>query len=161
FLVNTYSTGTQYAPAAAFAADGSFLVVWTGAGTTDGQGIFAQRYDAAAARVGSEFRVNRTAADYQLRPDVAAEVDGRYLVVWSGRHQDLGRPGVFGQLVDGQGQLLAGEFKVNTYTPGYHNVPAVASDGNGRLLVVWENGGDARGQALGGMRPVALAVDAA
>ena len=161
FIVNTFSGGTQYAPAAAFAADGSFLVVWTGEGPTDGQGIFAQRYDAAGARVGAEFRVNRTAADEQLRPDVSAETGGRFLVVWSGQHQDLGRPGVFAQLLDPQGRLLAGEFRVNTYGPGYHSLPAVASDGHGRLLVVWETAGDARGQALGGMRPVALAVDAA
>jgi len=37
----------------------------------------------------------------------------------------------------GQGEPVGPEFRVNTYTAGYQDEPAVGSDGSGNFVVVW------------------------
>ena len=56
FQVNTYTTGSQYAPAVASNANGDFVVVWPD-GTQDGSvtGIFSQRFTADGTPAGVEF----------------------------------------------------------------------------------------------------------
>src|SRR4029450_3988044 len=69
FRVNTYTTGNQYLPAVGSAANGSFVIAWSSVGQDgSGDGIFAQRYDAAGAPRGSEFRVNTVTAGAQSFP---------------------------------------------------------------------------------------------
>ena len=46
FRVNTVTSGDQLAPAIALDADGDFVTVWSGNGTGDGFGVYAQRYQA-------------------------------------------------------------------------------------------------------------------
>ena len=61
FRVNTYITGSQSLPAVSSSTSGDFVVAWTSFGQ-DGfsNGVFAQRFDAAGAPQGVEFRVNST-----------------------------------------------------------------------------------------------------
>ena len=156
FIVNTHLPGDQYAPAAAFDASSNFIVVWTGPGADDPLGVFARRFTAGGAPVGGEFRVTRATGGYERRPDIAAEADGRFLVVWIDVDPDTLATRLLGQLLDNDGTRLGAEFQVNT-TPG-GRVPAIGSDGNGRLMVAWESSG-AKAQAFGGLRPTHLTVD--
>jgi len=95
FQVNTYTTGHQFRPAVAAAADGNFVVVWNSAGQYGGYGgMFGQRYTSAGDPLGGEFQVDRDTG-YFSRPALAAAADGDFVVVredYDG--QDLG---VFGQ----------------------------------------------------------------
>jgi hypothetical protein len=96
FRVNTYTTANQARPVVALDSSGNFVVAWEGDGQ-DGSahGIFGQRYDAAGAPLGAEFRVNSSVTDEQVDPAVAAAPAGEFVVVWSG--QDGLNYGVFGQ----------------------------------------------------------------
>jgi hypothetical protein len=58
FVVNTNVAGDQHAPDIATDAEGNFVVAWVQPATPGPQGVFAQRFDAACARLGDEFRVN-------------------------------------------------------------------------------------------------------
>ena len=91
-------------------------------GTSDGQdgsgtGVFGQRFDAAGARLGAEFRVNTYTTGDQAIP---LRRLGRERKLRRG----LGEPrpgrrattGVFGQRFDAAGTPLGAEFRVNTYT---------------------------------------------
>ena len=88
FLVNTSSPGTQTDPTVDVDAAGNFIVVWEGngiqAGEADNDGVFGQRYDAAGAPVGGEFRINQTTTNSQTRTSVAMLDLDNYVVVWSG-----------------------------------------------------------------------------
>src|SRR5438874_2365101 len=78
FRVNSYTTDAQLTPAIAADADGNFVVAWTSvAQDGDSLGVFAQRYDAAGAPVGTEVRVNSYTTGPQLSPSVggSAHVD--------------------------------------------------------------------------------------
>ena len=58
-LVNTFTTSNQNNPAVAIDADGDFVVTWQSSDQDgDGNGIYAQRYNASGVAQGSEFLVN-------------------------------------------------------------------------------------------------------
>ena len=85
FQVNSHTTGDQRDPAVAMDADGDFVVVWTDYSGQDGDswGIFAQRFDAAGAPQGDEFRVNTFTTGAQRYPAVAMDADGDFVVAWT------------------------------------------------------------------------------
>lgn len=89
FQVNTYTAVGQYQPAMTSNTNGGFVVVWSSAYQDgSGYGVFGQRFDAAGARVGSEFQVNTTTEGYQETPAVARRTQGDFVVVWSSYGQD-------------------------------------------------------------------------
>ena len=71
-LVNTTIAGDQTAPAVAIADGGAFVVAWQ-SGDVDGQGIYAQRFDANGESVGGEILVNPTTRRPAAAPDVAMD----------------------------------------------------------------------------------------
>jgi hypothetical protein len=139
FRVNTYTTGYQYLPSATAGPSGDFIVVWNSNGQ-DGSlsGIFGQRYASSGMPLGTEFRANTFTTSWEFDPSVAADASGRFVVVWESRYQDGSFSGVFGQRFD-NGSPLGLEFRVNTHTPGYQRLPAVASDLAGNFVVVWSS----------------------
>ena len=59
FQANSFIIGNQGDAAVAALEDGGFIVTWASVDQDgSGAGIYAQRYDAASAPVGAEFRVN-------------------------------------------------------------------------------------------------------
>ncbi len=71
--------------------DGGFVVTWSSL-DQDGSswGVYAQRYDAAGAAVGTEFLLNQTTSGLQIAepevasPTVAVLPTGDIVAVWSG-----------------------------------------------------------------------------
>src|SRR5262249_13096433 len=100
FRVNTYTSSIQYVPAVAMDTHGDFVVAWVsnqdgGSGTAGGNGIYAQRYDAAGTAQGTEFRVNDFTTGSQFFPRVAADADGDFVVTWTSPSQDGNGDGIF------------------------------------------------------------------
>ena len=140
FAVNSYTTGNQvnFMSAVAMAEDGRFVVVWQGQGEGDSFGVFAQRFDAAGVRSGSEFRVNVHTDQDQARPSVASDLDGNFVVVWT----DDNPPGdstqsIMGRRYDASGAALTSEFIVSEGTACCPDNARVAMDGYGRFVVAW------------------------
>jgi len=138
FQVNTYTTSDQSTPAVATDPSGGFVVVWTSY-RQDGSdfGVFGQRFTSSGAPLGSEFRVNTYTTSDQLRPAVATDPSGGFVVVWESFGQDGSYTGVFGQRFASSGAVLGSEFQVNTYTTNNQATPAVATDPSGGFVVVW------------------------
>jgi hypothetical protein len=155
FLVNTWTTSRQSAPSVAADASGNFVVAWSGRGATDPDlGIFAKRYDGAGLPLGGEFQVNTYTTYTQLRPSVAADGAGGFVVVWD-NIRDLSEYtfDLFAQRYDSTALPLGGEFQMNTYTPLDQKTGAVAVDGTGNFLVVWgSEGRDGSAGSIAGQR---------
>jgi len=98
FRVNTYTTTQQRYSAVAMDDNGDFIVTWSSLGQ-DGnlEGIYAQRYNAAAVAQGSEFRVNTYTTNNQFYSTVAMDNDGNFVVTWSSFGQDGSSDGVYAQ----------------------------------------------------------------
>jgi hypothetical protein len=169
FRVNSYTTGTQLGADIAAAADGRFVVAWSGDGDdASAGGVFAQRFGAEGTPRGAEFRVNTYTTGSQFLPRVAADAAGNFVVAWSSPGQDGSSDGVFAQRFTAAGTPRGAEFRVNSATTDRQVVSAVASDGEGNFVIAWSSGGGQDGsdygvfgQRFGGLVPAGLAVDTA
>ncbi len=162
FRVNTTIANDQAAVALAMNTAGDFVVSWQSAAQDgDGNGIYAQLYDAAGAVLKSEFAVNTTTLNEQTTPAVAMSADG-FVVAWQSLTQDGDGYGIYAQRYDVIGTALGGEFPVNTTTASEQTAPAVAMNA-GAFTIAWESLGqdgnlkgifarryDANGATLGG-----------
>ena len=152
FLVNGTTTNVQQthegAQAVATDASGNFVVVWSGNGTGDTTGIFAQRYDAFGVAQGAEFRVNTTTSGIQTAPAVAMNASGAFVITWSGEGAG-DTSGIFAQRYNAAGVVQGGQFLVNTTTTDVQQHPSVAIDDTGRFVISWTSGGDQDGDGTG------------
>ena len=140
FQVNTYAQSNQNDPAVAMDAAGNFVVTWdSNAQDGSGSGIYAQRYDAAGAAQGSEFRVNTTTTGPQDSSSVAMADGGDFVVVW--QSNDGSSDGIYAQRYNAGGLAQGTEFRVNTTITGGQTGSSVALDANGDFVVVWQSSG--------------------
>ena len=141
FQVNTYTTNTQGAPQVTSDPNGNFVVVWSSY-LQDGSnnGVFGQRFNAAGARLGAEFRVNTYTTGLQFASGISSDAAGNFVVVWHGPN-DGSYFGVLGQRFNAAGVPQGGEFRVNTYTTGYQFLGAVSMAPNGNFVVAWSSYG--------------------
>ncbi|MDH3913468.1 MAG: VCBS repeat-containing protein [Rhodospirillales bacterium] len=143
FQVNSYTSSGQFEPAVGLDADGDFVVAWTSAGQDgDGWGVFAQRFDAAGVAEGREFQVNTVTAGTQIRPTVAMDASGDFIVAWMST-------GIFARRYDAKGVPRGPQFQVGGDTPSSHWYPAAAMDADGDSVVAWASSGDADGHGAG------------
>jgi Ca2+-binding RTX toxin-like protein len=135
FQVNTRTSGDQKAPSIAMAFDGRFVVAWEGFDANK-KGVFAQRFDAAGAAIGGEFRVNTSTSGDQKAPSIALAADGSFVVAWEGI--DANKKGIFAQRFDAAGNAAGGEIQVNATTSGDQAKPSIAVEFDGGFVVAWE-----------------------
>jgi len=150
FRVNTFTTSTQAYPDVAAGGDGSFVVTWQSGNSQDGdgEGVFAQRYDATGVPLGGEFQVNSHTTNRQRYASVTADAAGDFVVVWQSQYQDGDRAGGFGQRYDSAGVPQGGEFLVNTTTAGAQSLPKVGGGPAGDFIVAWNHGNTSLGGDL-------------
>ena len=137
FQVNSYTTSSQGGPLVATDASGNFIVVWMSL-NQDGNdwGLFAQVFDAAGSRFGSEFQVNTYTTALQGQQRVGVDQKGNFVVVWHSSVQDGSGFGVFGRRLDVFGPA-GSEFRVNSYTTSAQATPAMGTSPDGDFVVVW------------------------
>ncbi len=82
-VVNSSTAGDQRYPEVAMTADGGFVVVFSGNGQGDPDGVLGQIFNASGTPVGAEFWVNATVTGTQDRPRVASDESGGFLVTWN------------------------------------------------------------------------------
>ncbi len=143
FQVNTITLGYQYGAAVACSQNGNFTVVWQSEDAGDTR-IAARRYNSTGAGLGTEFQV--TTATTYLHSDVsiAADAAGNFVVAWSAGNYldgpDGSNAGVLARRFSSAGTALAASFRVNSFTPGYQQRPAIDTDAAGNFVVAWESG---------------------
>jgi hypothetical protein len=88
FRVNSTLAGDQAVGRVAVAANGDFVVTWSGRGDQFGQeddsGVFVQSYDFAGTQLGSETRVNTTLLGNQVSPSIGISPIGDAVITWAG-----------------------------------------------------------------------------
>ena len=147
FQVNAYTPGDQTASAATSDASGNFTVVWVSDGQ-DGSatGIFGQRFDAAGAPRGSEFRVNTFTSWDQAVPTLSADAAGDFVVSWSRVHYAGGPPGpvmhysLWAQRYAASGEPRGAEFQIDSAgAMAYPAAAALVVEPAGDFLVAWNS----------------------
>jgi hypothetical protein len=96
--VNTTTANDQSTPAVAAFSNGGYVVVWaSNKQDGSGQGVYAQAFNDAGAKVNVEFLVNTTTAGDQLQPVDAGFASGNFVAVWTSANQDGSRQGIYAQ----------------------------------------------------------------
>jgi len=128
------NVGDQFNADVAMDDTGTVIVVWEGAGSEDGNGIYARRYFSLGAVAGVTFPVNPTTATPEDDPQVAASPDGDFVVVWTDRSggDSAIHTGRFG--ADGTRQDV---FVAQNVAVGEARQAAVAMDHKGDFVIVW------------------------
>ncbi len=160
-LVNTTTTGDQYAywwsvRTLAVQPDGGFIIVWIDLGGLDGsaQGIFAQRFNASGAKVGTEFQVNTTTTGDQFSPAMAVAPDGSFIIAWEGPGSGID---VWAQRFTKNGVKIGTEFLLNTTISGSQRYPELQFYPDGTFVAGFVDGGQTvlqRFNSLG--RPIGI-----
>ncbi len=112
FRVNSITDGDQTGPRVATDDQGGFLVAWTSQ-DEDGNGIYAQRYDAQGIPQGSEFRVNELASGSQQLSSVDAEAAGGYIVRWTVEDSNSISSVFYERQFDANGVALTGDVRLD------------------------------------------------
>jgi hypothetical protein len=146
FQVNGYTTGFQGQPEVAGLSDGNFVVAWSGAGTT-GYGVFARRFDAGGAALGSDFVVNPNPAQHEAT--VAGLSTGEFVVAWT--RAGVTEDHVFAQRFSNAGVAVGTEFQVNQ--AALAGSPRIVELSDGTFAVAWWG-------VLGQATPMARQFDA-
>uniref|UniRef100_UPI0035B2446B cadherin domain-containing protein n=1 Tax=Zoogloea sp. TaxID=49181 RepID=UPI0035B2446B len=141
FHVSTYTTSNQDLPVVAMDTSGNFVIVWESAQDGSGNGIYGQRYTSSGVAQGGEFQINTTTSNQQQNPVVTMLAGGGFVVTWQSMSQDGSFDGVYMRQYNSSGTALTGEVRVNTTTTDYQDVPSLASDEKGHLVVVWHGNG--------------------
>jgi Ca2+-binding RTX toxin-like protein len=155
FLINTTTANAQLSPSVTALNDGGFVVTWRMFNGHDGSGsgVYGQRFDAAGAADGSEFRINTTTAGAQISPSVTALNDGGFVVTWEFYGHDVRSWGVSGQRYDASGAADGGEFLINTTASSEQLSPSVTALNDGGFVVIWKSDGqDGSGYGVYGQR---------
>ena len=163
FQVNAYTIDFQLTPQAILDDSGKSVVVWASRGSdgpdSSGSSIQGQRFRAPSQALGGQFQINTYTLSGQYRPNIAADSQGRFVVVWessgSNGNDDSARS-VQLQRFDSDGTPLGEETQVNTYTLYNQHTPDVTMLPSGSFLVVWTSSGsggsDTSGFSIQGQR---------
>jgi hypothetical protein len=132
-------------PAVSTRDDGGFVVAWDRSDDLDpgpytsysNDLVHARRYDAAGARLGTDFRVSES-TEYQRYASVAPLPDGGFVVAWQHRVDYSTPADVVGRRFGSNGDPLGGDVMVNQSTADSIHAD-VAADGSGNFIVVWQS----------------------
>jgi len=112
-------------------------------------GLFFTLNSAAQLVVsGSETLVNSTTAKNQVRPSVAIDTGGNYVIVWSSFEEDGDDYGIYGQGYTNGGATNGAQFNLSPTSTDGQTYPDIAMDASGDFVVVWqsyEEDGDGQG----------------
>jgi len=131
----------QARPALAANGRNRILVVWDAADEHQ-LGVFGRLLDNNGTAVGPVFRISTTTAYRQMRPAVAADGDGDFLVAFQSEQpeQYLGFFYIYGQAVGAQGGLIGPQVRLYSGSAGAgapQLAPALASTTDGHFALSW------------------------
>ena len=139
-------------PAAAFLSSGEILLAWTQERdevsvdifiehrTVLDRDVYAQKFTAAGAPLGTPVRLNTTTAGFQSAPKILVRNGADAVVVWQSDDQTTAAAGdgIFGRLVrPATGQPSSAEMRLSS-VPGLAANPGIAGSPNGSFAVTWE-----------------------
>jgi hypothetical protein len=138
FLVNSLTYLDQQAPSVAALASGGFVIAWHTTDTAqDGAGwaVKAQRFDAAGAKVGSEFLVNTVVFGSQNNIDIAGLSNGGFVVTW--QTGSGATANIYARNYAPDGTALGAQFQVSTDYGSQVDGRVAALTGGGFVVTWW------------------------
>lgn len=141
FRVNTTTSGDQASPSVGMDSSGNFVIAWSGNGSGDSTGIFAQRFNNSGTAQGSEFRANTTTSGTQVNASVAVSSAGNFVITWDNNN------GIYFQRYNSSGTAQGSETLANTTTNRSQSNPSINIDSSGNFIIAWQSLNQAGGSS--------------
>jgi len=129
----------QSSPSFSMDGSGNFIITWEDGrnGTSD---IYAQRYSSDGTVQGSNFKVNNDQLDEsQTQPCISVDDSGNFIIAWVDREND----DIYAQRYSSDGTAQGSNFMVNDdQGDTWQYEPSISVDGNGNIIITWEDGRD-------------------
>lgn len=137
-------------PAISMDPSGSLIVVcecsFRDVGRTAGpKDIFVHGFGQDGARRFVSVNVSTDALGPQLRPAIAIDSSGDFVVVWEDDRDRNEYFDIRGRMFSSDGSPLGSDFQVNTVSKGQQYLPQISTDRAGRFVVVWQDDNDENG----------------
>ncbi|HEV8628937.1 MAG TPA: hypothetical protein VGV61_01370 [Thermoanaerobaculia bacterium] len=153
--VNVHTTGTQWHPAVAIAANGDWVVAWESETAPSGgdaslASIRMRGFTAAGAELFAERQVNDFTTGAQVRPALAW-VGSEIVAAWQSAFSpgdDASLDSIQARRFSSTGAPLAAQFQVNTTTAGPQTAPAIAGWPGFGYVIAWSSDDDPGGGFL-------------
>jgi hypothetical protein len=143
---NSESDGQQRRPAIAMRPDGTFVVAWEDDQDENGlYQILMRGFTANGAQRFADRTVNTVAAGQQLKPAIAMDNLGRFVVTWEDDQDENGYYQIMARGFFAAGTQRFADITVNSEDDGQQRKPAIAMDTAGRFVVAWEDDQDDNG----------------
>ncbi len=145
FQLNSTTNGIQFVPELGMDDNGDFTVVWRHYNSLYySYEIRGKQYTVQSDPTSKteDFQVNEYTSNRQQNPSVATDDFGNTVVVWQSYGQDGSNDGIYGKILDADGQVSVSEFKINTTTAYSEQLPDVAVSRDGDFVVVWSDDND-------------------
>ena len=136
-LINSRTAGRQLYPSVKATDPGRLIVAWENREVVEDvnrTSIHARIFEPNGAPLGDDFVANADLYDCRY-PDVAADANGRFIVVWM---QERSANTIMARLFDPNGVPAAEPFEVSTTAISSITRPAVAMTSLGRFVIVWD-----------------------
>lgn len=158
FEVHPANYFEQTDPLVELQSNGNFVVVWVSGGEVGdpGASLRGRRFASNGSALGDDFQVNADSTFSPRRPALSLGPDGDFVVAWEqGVYSDT--PGIVVQAVYGRrfasdGSPLGAPFTISDDISQDQERPAVAHDGDGEFLVVWDGFGGGLQSSIQGQR---------
>jgi len=147
FLVNQQTDVDQLYPSVGMDGEGNFVVAWytwdeAGVTPPDLDNVSMRAFLADGTPATDEIQVNTWTDGPHFRVQVGVNDGGDLVISWGNDGQDGDLTGVFAQLGDSGGNLLAEPpFQVNTITTDAQENPHVGISAAGEFVIAWESKG--------------------
>jgi len=136
FAVSDESSDGRY-PDVAADPNGNFAITWLKDASSNS--IMVRLFDACGTAVTEAVTVNDTTLSSLTKPAIAMDAEGFFVVTWDGDPRLAGQDDIHARLYEPNAEPLGGQFRVNTETAGAQQYPAVAMNGSGEFVIVWES----------------------
>lgn len=144
FGVNTTIWATN--PDITGLTNGGFVVFWQSSVNSqsdgDAEAILGQKFAADGSKIGDEFIVNDWSYSYQLDPTATTLSNGNVVVFYESRSINFPinssySDSIAGRMLDQNGNMIGGEFVVNSNLTQNQYNPHVAAFNGGGFIVTW------------------------
>jgi hypothetical protein len=131
-------------------AEYSFFA-WQGLQTSAPTSVRGKLTDSSFGAVLPNFNIS-TVTNSKSKVSLALTNANSLFVVYDSNQDGSGK-GIYGQIIDLQGNVLISEFNVNTYTTNDQQNPMMVADANGDFIITWESSGqDGSGMGIYGQK---------
>ncbi|MBI2570625.1 MAG: neprosin family prolyl endopeptidase [Candidatus Schekmanbacteria bacterium] len=138
--VNRVSSGQQRKPTIAMNDSGSFVVAWEDDQNENGYyEIMARGFYASGSQRFGQMTVNSVDDGQQLKPAMAIDDSGNFVVAWEDDQDENGYYQVMARGFSASGSQRFGQMTVNSVDAGQQLKPAIAMDDSGNFVVAWED----------------------